>query len=108
MSHFQFRDAYAEVLKAFHKKVDEAITAAIGTGSESEARRILEYASYSYWLLYPAYQNVDKMYEPLWLLREVFTDIQPWELIYDARDSFRDLLDRAFYTFEERYVEYKV
>ena len=50
----------------------------------------------------------DKMYDPLWLLREIFSGIQPWELINTTRDSFRVLLDRAFYTFEERFSELKV
>ena len=69
---------------------------------------MLEYASFSYWLLYPAYQQLDKMYDPLWLLREVFKEIRPWEMIYETRDSFRDLLDRAFYTFEKRFTDLKV
>ena len=73
-----------------------------------QARNVLQYASYSYWLLYPAYQHVDKMYDPLWLLREFFKDLEPWNLIYEARESLRALLDRAFYTFEETFIELKV
>ena len=69
---------------------------------------VLRYASHSYWLLYPAYEHANKMYDPLWLLREIFDEIQPWNLIYDVRESFRQLLDNAFFTFEETYVEYKV
>ena len=36
----QFRDAYGEVVKAYNKKIDEAITAAIGTGQESAVSRV--------------------------------------------------------------------
>jgi hypothetical protein len=113
-------------MKAFVKKVDEAITAAIGTGSEAEvilrynhmtslisfiliqARQVLSTASHSYWLMYPANQHIEKMYEPLWLLRQIFSEIRPWNMIYEAQNSLRELLDRAFFTFEERFVELKV
>ena len=82
----QIRDAYVEVLKAFDKKINEAITAAIGTGNEAEAsacaslvqfsmmrptacpeftllqaKRILGSAAHSYWLLFPAYQNLVRL-----------------------------------------------
>ena len=34
----QFRDGYAEVIKAFNTKVDAAITAGIGSGQDKEVR----------------------------------------------------------------------
>jgi hypothetical protein len=104
---YPFRDGYSELIKAYNKKVDEAITAGIGSGQEGEVKRVLQYASHSYWLLYPAYEHANKMYDPLWLLREFFDEIEPWNLIYDVRESFRALLDNAFYTFEVTFAEYK-
>jgi hypothetical protein len=57
------------------------------------------------WVMWAAYEKVDVMYEPLWALRTVFSDIHPWSLIWKARDNMREKLDNAIYTFEERLVE---
>jgi len=41
------------------------------------------------------------MYEPLWLLRELFSDIYPWHLIWKAHDSIYKQTDKAVYTWEQ-------
>jgi len=53
-----------------------------------------------YWNMYPATNKLDVMYEPLWLLREIFTEIRPWSLIWNAQDDVRTMMDNAMYTFE--------
>jgi len=53
------------------------------------------------WHMYPATNKLDVMYEPLWLLREIFTDIRPWSLIWNAHDDVRHMMDNAIYTFEQ-------
>jgi len=54
----------------------------------------------SWWNLRPAYDKIEVMYDPLWLLREIFSDIYPWSLIWKGRDYVSNTMDNAFYTFE--------
>lgn len=41
------------------------------------------------------------MYEPLWALNIIFTDIYPWGLIYQGHQEIRGFIDNAVYTFEQ-------
>jgi len=54
----------------------------------------------SWWNLRGAYEKVEAMYDPLWLLREIFSDIYPWSLIWTGRDYISGTMDNAFFTFE--------
>jgi len=54
----------------------------------------------SWWNMRGAYDKLDCMYDPLWLLREIFSDIYPWGLIWTGRDHLSQTMDNAFYTFE--------
>jgi len=54
----------------------------------------------SWWNLRPSYEKIEAMYDPLWLLREIFSDIYPWSLIWTGRDHISTTMDNAFFTFE--------
>src|SRR5687768_5689527 len=57
------------------------------------------------WELYPACDKVNVMYDPLWALNVIFTDIYPWGLIWQAHDEVRHRMDNAIYTFEQRLLK---
>jgi len=65
----------------------------------------LDWVARSYWTMQPATSKLDVMYEPLWLLREIFTDIFPWSLIWNSQDEIRQISDDAIYTFQVRLKE---
>jgi hypothetical protein len=48
----------------------------------------------------PATSKLDVMYEPLWALREIFSDIWPWSTIYNGQDMLRKKLDNAVWTYQ--------
>jgi len=62
----------------------------------------LDWTGRSWWTMRPVTQKLDVMYDPLWLLREVFSEISPWSLIWNGHDQLRKRMDNAVYTFEER------
>jgi hypothetical protein len=64
--------------------------------------RKLDWVSRSYWTMRPATEKLDIMYEPLWILREIFSDIYPWSMIWNAQDGIRQTTDNAIYTFETK------
>jgi len=70
--------------------------------SQPEANfRDLDYWSrWSWWEARPATEKFDVMYEPLWALREIFTDIYPWSTIYNGQDQLRHILDNAVWTYQ--------
>lgn len=57
------------------------------------------------WKMWPAVDKVDVMYEPLWALHTIFSDIWPWGLIWTAHDTLRTKMDNAIYTFEQKLVQ---
>jgi hypothetical protein len=57
------------------------------------------------WDLYPALDKTNVMYDPLWALNTIFSDIYPWGLIWAAHDELRHRMDNAIYTFEERLLK---
>lgn len=69
--------------------------------------RDLDYMPRSYWEMRPATEKTDVMYEPLWALHEIFSDIYPWSLIWSAHDVLRDKTDNAVYTWEQVLVKAK-
>lgn len=54
------------------------------------------------WDTYKACKPLDAMYDPLWALQAIFSDIYPWSLIWYAQDAIRGRMDDAFYTLEEK------
>jgi len=68
--------------------------------------RKLDYFGRSWWSQRPALKKLDIMYEPLWLLREIFTDIYPWRLIWDLQDRLMKIGDSAVYTFETKLKDF--
>lgn len=91
------RDAVSEALTLFDDKISKW-----QAGNDMERSfRDLDYFAKSYWQLYPAMKKVDELYEPLWLLRDVFRDIYPWSLIWKGHDTIYKHVDNAVYTWEQ-------
>lgn len=97
------REAYADAINIF----DEKISGWKSNGEYEKSFRDLDYFSRSYWQLHPALKKVDEMYEPLWLLREIFSDIWPWGLIWKGHDSVYKHVDNAVYTWEQAMLKEK-
>jgi len=55
---------------------------------------------YNSWESYNIAHKIDVMYEPLWALHIIFSDIYPWGLIYQGHQDIRGTIDDAVYTFE--------
>jgi hypothetical protein len=53
------------------------------------------------WNMWTATRKLDVMYDPLWLLNVIFTEIRPWSLIWNAHDDIKHKMDNAIYTFEQ-------
>jgi len=93
------KDAYEDSFKIF----EEAIAKFAETADMKKLSfRELDWTAGSYWTMRTATSKLEVMYEPLWLLREVFSEIYPWSLIWNAQDAIRKRMDNAVYTFEER------
>lgn len=97
------REAYADAINLF----DEKISNWKSNGEYEKSFRDLDYFARSYWQLHPALKKVDEMYEPLWLLREIFSDIWPWGLIWKGHDSVYKHVDNAVYTWEQAMLKEK-
>jgi len=67
---------------------------------EAHFRELDNWSRWSWWEARPATHEFDVMYEPLWALRIIFTDIYPWSSIYHGQDKLRKLLDNAIWTYE--------
>jgi hypothetical protein len=93
-------EAYDESFKIFEEAVKKY-------GENADLKNLskgfgeLDWTGRSWWTMRPATQKLDIMYDPLWLLREIFTDIRPWYLIWNGHDQIRQKMDNAIYTFEE-------
>jgi len=94
-------NAYEEAAKIFEHGVKEFAETA-DLKDPSAGFRKLDWVARSWWTMRPATEKLDVMYEPLWLLREIFTDIYPWSLIWNAQDEIRQTTDNAIYTFETK------
>jgi len=68
------------------------------------AFRDLDYYPYS-WKMWDVTRKVDVMYDPLWALNVVFSDIYPWSSIWTAHDLVRKTMDNAIYTYQVRLLE---
>jgi len=91
------REAYADAINLFDDKISKWTPEA----DMQRSFRDLDYFARSYWQLHPALKKVDDMYDPLWVLREIFSDIYPWSLIWKGHDSVYKHVDNAVYTWEQ-------
>lgn len=99
------REAFADAANLFDDKITKWTPK--GGDDMSKSFRELDYFSRSYWELRDALRKTDEMYEPLWLLREIFSDIYPWGLIWKAHNSVYHHIDNAVYTWEQLMLKEK-
>jgi len=90
-----------------YKLFDEQINKYDFKGGKEDAKkgfRELDWFPHS-WNMWQSFDKVDVMYEPLWALNVVFPDIYPWSCVWKARDTLREKMDNAMFTFEKRLTE---
>jgi hypothetical protein len=93
------REAYDESYKIFDKHMKE-FAETVDLKTLAPAFDKLNWVGRNWWEMRAARDKLDVMYDPLWLLHEIFTDIYPWSMIWKAHDEFSQKMDNAFYTFE--------
>lgn len=98
------RDAFADCANLFDDKISKWTP---GSGELEKSFRDLDYFSRSYWELRSAIKRTDDMYDPLWLLREIFSDIYPWGLIWKGHNYIYKHTDNAVYTWEQAMLKEK-
>jgi len=59
----------------------------------------------SSWDMYNSTRKIDILYDPLWALNVIFTDIYPWGMIWKGHDQLRRTMDNAMYTFEQKLLK---
>jgi len=67
---------------------------------DANFRELDNWSRWSWWEAYTATAEFDIMYEPLWALRVIFSDIYPWSSIYHGQDRLRKILDNAIWTYQ--------
>jgi len=90
-----------------YRLFDEKIGEWSYEGGKDEAKKKfhdLDWYPWS-WHMWKAFDKIDPMYEPLWAMNIIFPDIYPWSLIWQGRDTLREKMDNAIFTFEKRLVE---
>jgi len=97
-------DAYEEAVKLFEAKLVDCTKDMKGKDDLKKSFSSLDWYPRSYELR-PSLEKVEAMGDPLSGLREIFTDIQPWDLIYGAHDEIRKKSDNAVYTYEKKLLE---
>jgi len=90
-------DTAAELLEAQLNKFASTFNAA---EPEHHFKDLDYWSRWSWWEARPATEKFDVMYEPLWVLREIFPEIYPWSTIYDGQDQLRRILDNAVWTYQ--------
>jgi len=98
-------DAYIEAGKIYEGSLKEFSDSATDLKDNTAGFKKLDWVARSWWTMRPATEKLDVMYEPLWLLREIFTDIYPWSMIWNAQDAIRQTTDNAIFTFETKLKE---
>jgi len=94
-------DGYDEAGKLLNTQFENFSGKFNGTIVAKDTFRDLDYWSlWSWWEARPATSKFDVMYEPLWALRVIFSDIYPWSTIYNGQDQLRKVLDSAVWTFQ--------
>jgi len=97
------RDAFTEGANLF----DEKISKWQPSGEMEKSFRDLDYFGRSHWELRSSLNKIDVMYEPLWVLREIFSDISPWGLIWKGHNAVYRHVDNAVYTWEQAMLKEK-
>jgi len=92
-----FDDAYRIFDEHVHKQDEHLVDVA----GKDKAYNHLNWVPYSY-EMWRSTDKIDVMYEPLWDLRLIFSDIYPWSLIWKGRDLLRGFTDNAVYTYQQR------
>lgn len=69
--------------------------------------RDLDYFARSWWELRPALEAVDVMYDPLYVLRDIFDSIWPWHYIWKGHNYIYRHTDNAVYTWEQAMLKEK-
>jgi len=93
-------EGYEELGNLLDKKLAE-FSGKFNPDTPEEGFRDLDYFSrWSWWEARPATEKFDVMYEPLWALNIIFSDIYPWSTIYHGQDRLRKILDSAIWTFQ--------
>jgi len=70
------------------------------TEPEANFKELDNWSRWSWWEARSALHEYDAMYEPLWALRIIFSDIYPWSTIYHGQDRLRKILDSAVWTYQ--------
>lgn len=91
------REGMEEAMRLFENKIDK------WEPKEDLKRSFheLDYLGWSWWEMRTALEKIDVMYEPLWALRLVFSDIYPWHQIWLGHRKIYQTTDNAVYTFEQ-------
>jgi len=93
-------DGYDEAAKLLESQLDKFQTKFNTSQPEANFRDLDWWSRWSWWEARPATEKFDILYEPLWVLREIFPDIYPWGSIYNGQDQLRGLLDNAVWTYQ--------
>jgi hypothetical protein len=98
-----FTECFEECYKLYDQQIEE-FKKEHGIKEYEKGFKHLDWF-YRSWAMWHATQKLDVMYDPLWLLHEIFTDIRPWTLIWNAHDDVKHMMDNAIYTFEQAIVK---
>jgi len=96
-------EAYDESYKQFDEQINKFEMKA-SKEELSKAFKSLDYYPRS-WEMYHVTRKIDILYDPLWALNVIFTDIYPWSLIWRGHDELRSTMDNAIYTFENKILK---
>jgi len=97
-------DAFDESYRLFDAEFVGKFEPKATAEENKTAFRDLDYYSYS-WKMWDVTRKIDVMYDPLWALNVVFSDIYPWSSIWTGHDLVRKTMDNAIYTYEVRLLE---
>lgn len=89
------------------KQLSEYASKTTDLAKMEEGFRDLNYFGRSYWSSWDALKMLDVLYEPLYLLREIFPDIWPWGTIQKGRDFIMQVTDNSVYTFQVKLKAFK-
>lgn len=96
-------EAYDESYKMFEEHVNK-VDVKGPRDDLIKSFKTLDYVPRS-WEMYHATRKIDILYDPLWALNVIFTDIYPWGLIYRGHDEIRTTMDNAMYTYEQKVLK---
>jgi len=94
-------DAYEETYKLFEDNVNKLEVKGPKEELAKSFKNTLDYVPRS-WDMWNSTRKLDILYDPLWALNVIFTDIYPWSMIWKGHDHLRGTLDNAMYTYEQK------